>query len=749
MVPPKKDAFADLFQSASGGSSLGLNRSLNNLSLGDQKLQANKSTTHQSSNVWSNLDILSPTLIGSPVASGTQSPAVGKVADPFDIFQESSQRVQPSPAPRSQNGASSVPSVAPKTDGDFLLDDEFTDAFVLETPTQVGMEVLEEFREYQEQTIVEERPRQPAPRGESDPEMERDSVLAGLVDIGFSLETSNQAIDAVGPDTQRCVNFIMGGSQNGLGSGASRTQSPDLGATIQDLSSDIFKRATKLLDKSRRTVIKNINNFQQQGRDDSMPAWMRNQQKYKESALERKNDGSVYEDYGQDEDNINAEEIQRIIRTQREKERERQKLRLESGRKLVSPSPSLPSRPTSSRPAASRSNSSQQSGSTPRVPISRTPSTQPEITRKQGATQKSEPPLQPVAKKAEEPSIDLLGLGTPSLSRAERFKQKAEGEVVYSSPARRRGPRTGTTRLRVATSEPLNTFQQSDFEIFKGKATTAFTNGDYGDALASYLKCMEALPPKHELRIVITSNLALTAFKLGDYKVSKARSDEGIELVGDSLDDDSWTINEKPIKYWYVKLLTKKAESLEMLENFADALDCYMALITKHGVNDKKTMDAKRRINKIVNPPKAPAVSRQAPSRAPAPPSNTESVDRIRKKHDDEKMQDEMKFRLHDQVHERIQQWTNGKEDNLRSLLMSLSEVLPERLGFPFITTKKLTISDLMLTKKVKINYMKVISSIHPDKLSKFALEDQMICQAVFIALNKAWDAFKEQNNIA
>ncbi len=53
-----------------------------------------------------------------------------------------------------------------------------------------------------------------------------------------------------------------------------------------------------------------------------------------------------------------------------------------------------------------------------------------------------------------------------------------------------------------------------------------------------------------------------------------------------------------------------------------------------------------------------------------------------------------------------------------------------------------------MLPKKVKINHMKAIA-IHPDKLSNLQLQDKMICQGVFVVLNKAWDAFKQQNNMA
>lgn len=741
-MPPKKDAFADLFLSATKSlQSPSLNASLNNLSL------QNSQQKPQNTSLWSNLDILSPTNV-SPQTSQSATPKpleTNQVIDPFLIFD-----LKPANLASSSSNSSLTanlqpatntrpnPGATPQNNSVLLLDDEFTDAFEPEQKLEKRKDNFSGFHQDIPNPIapVPERPAAPRnsglfslqrARNSASTTDERDTVLASLVDIGFPIEVANQAIDLVGPDVQKCVNFIMSGGRESESPTTSKKQgrksnSPDAGPSFQEVSTDLLKKASWFINKSKNTVIKNINQLQNgQARDtNQVPAWMRNQDKYKAQNNE--------------EGEVDLEEVQRIMKLQKQREKERQKERMDSLRKqpsssgreepirarpqreLPPPVPKLPTRPMSTPGPAKPARPVRSGSSMP---------TQPPVSRSDRST--------PV-------EVDLLGLGQPLL-RAEKFKQSSGDAETYILPLRRKA----VAKNRIATAEPLNAFQQSDFETFKQRATESFTQGDYGEALDNYTKCIESLPAKHELRIVILSNLAITQIKLGNYKSARQSCDLGMELVGENLDDSDWTISDKVIKYWYIKLLTRKAESLEMLENFPESLDCYVELITKHGVNDKKTMDAKRRIANIVNPPK-PRAKPQPKAQTPATFAN-EKVERIKEQHKQEKLQDEMKFRLHDQVHEKISLWAAGNEDNLRNLLMSLHEVIPSNLGFPFLQ-KQITISDLMLTKKVKINYMKVISAIHPDKLGKFQLEDQMICQAVFVALNKAWDAFKEQNGI-
>lgn len=704
--------------------------------------------------------------------------------DPFAIFSASlSGQNTPKPAPEDDllafflsesktpgsKHSSAQPKPSQQASGDVdLLGEGFTDAFEPEVTTQQNSTRLDSSDLLQaSRSATPEPPKRPARARSSEQQLQerRDSVLAELVSQGFSIEIANEAINRAGPDTNACIALIIRGIPDQAGS-------KDL--QWQNLSNDMYKKASRFLDKSKKTLIKNIGTIHNQlnAREQSdMPAWIKNQQKHKERASERRPDGTSYEDYGTDEENFNAEEIQRAIRLQRQREQERQRERLQnldrrSSSRQDSASP-VSGRTPQSVPAPHRAKSN---GGTPRelrssvalhsagvssMPERRAPRQAPVTPGSSSRSSEAAERLQAVVQTPEpapEPEVDLLGLS--ELTPSQKFKLQAAEETVYVSSRRRRQPTASAApspSKRIATNEPLNAFQQSDYDTARSTGSSAFSNGDYGTALEAYTKCMAALPGKHELRIVIAANLALTAIKIGDYKLAKESCNEGLTLLGTWTEHTDWRIAGKDAKYWCVRLTSRKAESLEMLESYPEALQCYMVLISELGVNDKKTMDSKRRVAAIVNPAAAPVPKPQRPMSSEPSSTNSSSVqvNRVKNQHKQEKLEDQRKFELHDVVLARVQAWSHGKEDNLRSLLVSLPDVIPERLGFSFVTGNKITMADLMLTKKVKINYMKVISRIHPDKLGAFELQDRMVCETVFVALNKAWDKFKEQNNIA
>lgn len=784
MAPPKKDAFADIFQSATASSSNGSVDKKRNMADLQQKQSVNLSLNNlskplaaqNSSQNWDEFDIFT-----SPSPAASRSPAMATKNesnnDPFDIFTKpQSQPAQPKPTQPSQP----KPTQPISGNGISLLDDDFTDVFPEEAQPQPPQKPANtRLYSYQDSSEDEDFAYSEAPSNgrhtsnsnssrsngsrsntSSSKGGKRDEVVAQLLEIGFPTDVSNNAIDEVGLDLQACVNFIMSGGKlkppSKQQSQRSRTQSPqveDIGARLNDLSTDFFNKASVFFNKSRDTVVKNIDKFQQaqNGRgspNDSVPAWMVNQSEYKKNATERKANGDKYEDYGSDEDNIDQDAIREFMLLQKQKDREKNKARLESftskARDKINGSRSVsPEKLNAMRPQLQPV----------RENISRV-NTQP--------SRNSASPL-PTASKTQnrapspEPEVDLLGLGGgSSMSRAQKFKSGKAEDEVYVSSRRRRGPTktlaSTTPKVpRKTTREPLDQFLQSDYDIGKETASKSFTNGNYDDACINYTKCLNALPQTHELRIIINSNLALTLNKLGNYKLAKDHCNQGLDLISrEEIGDTDYIINEKPIKFWYTKLLSRKAEALEMIESFPESLECYMELVSKLGMNDKKTMDAKRRVNNIVNPPPKP---KQQPKPKPVSrnkPLNNENLKRVQDNNKKQQDRENLKYQLHDKVQSRIFAWSNGKEDNLRSLLIALPEVLPSHLGFPFLTSKKITINDLMLPKKVKINYMKVISSIHPDKLGSLHLEaeDEMLCQSVFITLNKSWDIFKEQNGI-
>lgn len=769
--PPKKDAFADLFQSANSGSNSSINDK--NLSLLERQRKQQSPAINKSNysqNSFSNLDIFN----GSPVSNSSvgsvnqsRSSTPNQSNDPFSIF-EKPQATEPlkasKPLRKSPETTSNTSNTGGRTNHEIsLLDDEFTDAF---TPEPESIEQLtsstsgskSEGRSHSassaklsEQSSGSRMQDKSNPRSNSRIQTElsksesstdaRDTTLAELVDIGFSVEQSNEAIDEVGLDLQTCVNFIMGGGKKKKKETSSRPirddrdMNNDFGAKINDLSADFFNKASLFINSSRNTVMKNIEQFQHHSKSahnegqSSLPAWMKSQHMYKDDATERKANGGVSENYGSDEENIDHEAINEFIKSQKLKDKEKQKARYEQLKGIAK-----------SKISGSPNNSDSQLGRSSPVKhpeLPQRPSLQP-----QSGTHRKERNVQSVQSKTKQPShsvddeVDLLGMN-------HKLGQ-------HIGPGRSSG---GVTKHTFVLT-PLNQFQSSDYETSKDKATELFKVGDYHTAHEAYTKCLQSLPEKHELRLVINSNLALTLIKSGNYKQAKSCCDEALQLVTeDDLQDYAYLINEKTIKSWYIKLLSRKAESLEMLELFPEALESYMELISKYGVTDKKIMDGKRRVNNIVNPPK-PKPRAASPVKALSKPKpstqsgSNENLRRIQKQHEDTRKQEEMKFNLHDDIQALIFAWSNGKEDNIRTLLMSLDQIIPSKLGLPFATTKKLTINDLMLPKKVKINYMKVISSIHPDKLTNLDLEDKMVCEAVFITLNKAWDIFKDQNGM-
>ncbi|WEJ96581.1 auxilin-like clathrin-binding protein required for normal clathrin function [Yamadazyma tenuis] len=782
MAPPKKDVFADLFPAGNTTTAnrrknladLQKDRYGNNSNAGNMgmdifdSLNSSKASfpVESSTNTWDEIgtstsgsrgDSSSSVGNSSQTGSNVHTPLNSQIEDPFDIFKE------PSVASNStSNKASTINSVKPtkptnnpQNNAHSLLDDEFTDAFQEEpqpAPISKSVPEKESFEPYSEDL-----------RSNSSSSLsKRDELIAQLVDIGFPVEVSDSAISEVGMDLQACVNYIMNGGNSRSSSSSqpslprTRTHSPnkeDLGAKLNDLSTDFFNKASIFLNKSKETVIKNIEQFQQAqttGRgspSNSLPVWMQDSEKEKYKKREAEFFGKSDNDYSADEANIDHEFISNFMEEQKQKQKARNKARVDNLKamaknKIYGASPTKsPSPEKAELPPRPLSNPSRE-----RVPAT----TKADAPRKEQAHQLTSKTQQT---KAPQPDVDLLGVGG-SLSRAEKFRNDSNGDEVYVS-SRRRKPAAPTPSKpkasRKTTREPLDQFSQSDYDIGKEKATKSFANGDYDDALINYEKCLNVLTPTHELRLVINSNLALTLIKLGSYKQARDQCDQALHLINiEDINDESYVINDKPVKYWYIKLLSRKAEALEMIEAFSDSLECYMELVTKLGVNDKKVMDARRRVNNIVNPPPKPkpSVSRPKPSRIQ--PVNNDNLKRVQAQNKKQEDRDSLKYQLHDQVESKTSAWSNGKEDNLRSLLMSLPEILPASLGFPFLTSKKITINDLMLPKKVKINYMKVISSIHPDKLTSLNLgvEEEMLCQSIFITLNKSWDIFKEQNGI-
>ncbi|CAI8599974.1 unnamed protein product [Vicia faba] len=90
-------------------------------------------------------------------------------------------------------------------------------------------------------------------------------------------------------------------------------------------------------------------------------------------------------------------------------------------------------------------------------------------------------------------------------------------------------------------------------------------------------------------------------------------------------------------------------------------------------------------------------------------------------------------------IDKKIQQWSKGKEGNIRSLLSTLQYVLWPNCGW-----KPVPLVDIIEGNAVKRSYQRALLSLHPDKLQqKGATSDQKyIAEKVFDILQEAWTQF-------
>ncbi|KAL4926046.1 UBA/TS-N domain protein [Aspergillus undulatus] len=310
----------------------------------------------------------------------------------------------------------------------------------------------------------------------------------------------------------------------------------------------------------------------------------------------------------------------------------------------------------------------------------------------------------------------------------------------------------------------------SSMHAQREKAAEAYKRGDYGAAHEAFTAAINALPDKHPIVIIIRSNRAITALKVGEPKVAISDADSILELIGPAK-GESESIDlcngepHKPMKDFYGKALIRKAEALEQLEKWADAAGIWkLAVEAGHGgstsIQGRNRCEKAAGISKPAPKPSAPARRPPAPAPKKKPASalddltgapsasnsasSFEAVHRLRAANQAAERNDEEKFALTDSVDARLAAWKGGKQDNLRALLASLDTVL-----WPEANWKKINMSELIMPSKVKIQYMKGIAKVHPDKIPTDATTEQrMISSAVFGVLNEAWDKFKVENNL-
>jgi hypothetical protein len=325
-----------------------------------------------------------------------------------------------------------------------------------------------------------------------------------------------------------------------------------------------------------------------------------------------------------------------------------------------------------------------------------------------------------------EPAVDLFDSPAPTASRSNPSpKQTATPPARSASiPVRPKAPKRAIP--------PVSDQALQSTHRHRGKAAESYKRGDYAEAHQSFSTALSMLPDKHPITIIIRSNRAMTALKIGEPKSAVDDADIILTFIGPSK-GESETIDlgngetPKLMKDFYGKALMRKAEALEQLERWGDAAQAWKEAV-ESGHGGSTSIQGRNRCEKAAGtskPQSQPAPPRKRPSPAPkktsalseltptsASGTDFEAVSRLRQANQAAERADEEKFALSESVDARIANWRNGKQDNLRALLGSLDTVLWPEAGW-----KKIGLAELVLPNKVKIQYMKGIGKVHPDKV--------------------------------
>lgn len=254
--------------------------------------------------------------------------------------------------------------------------------------------------------------------------------------------------------------------------------------------------------------------------------------------------------------------------------------------------------------------------------------------------------------------------------------------------------------------------------------TSQFKRGDYASAHSSYTQSLSSIPQGHPITIILLCNRSLTALKTGDPKTAVSDADAALSLIGPShganevvdLLDPASTDSKKDMKEFYGKALMRKAEALEQMERWTDAGAVWRQAV-EAGAGGATAIQGRQRCERALAPKAPPKASTPQPRvtppvSRPAPQKDSEAVSRMRAANAAAEKADDEKFALSDSVDARIAAWRDGRKDNLRALLGGLDNVLWEGSGW-----KKVGMHELVVNGKVKINYMKAIAKVHPDKV--------------------------------
>ncbi|KAI8099568.1 uncharacterized protein BX664DRAFT_255676 [Halteromyces radiatus] len=311
-----------------------------------------------------------------------------------------------------------------------------------------------------------------------------------------------------------------------------------------------------------------------------------------------------------------------------------------------------------------------------------------------------------------------------------------DDDKQYISPSRRRQPQQqqkqqqqkqtpsaiNGTRTAPATKQPTRTIVEASPTVLtlvtecRQKGNELYKLGQFGDAEVAYSEAIELLPTGHYHSILLSNNRAMTRLKTGHYKQCIEDCDIVLDIAGDMAEGNVMTQGgiEINAKDQIIKALHRKSEALEHMEKYSQALATYEELTKWEGTGNIKVNQALARCRRIVHgsPPAKPSPARKKTPKIVNDYSESKAVSAMRAQAAQQDADDAERLAKTDQVNERIAKWKQGKETNLRALLATLDTLLWSEANW-----KSIQMSELIQPKKCKINYLKAIGKVHPDKV--------------------------------
>ena len=515
----------------------------------------------------------------------------------------------------------------------------------------------------------------------------------------------------------------------------------DTTQVAQEIGNKLFKSANSLWKASQKQMAKTMAEFQQDSAasDPSQPKWMR------DASVDSNRPSSqrrTQEDQPALVRQVDVTDEAALLDAPRDRPQKPprptapQPPAAHLASRGRSPVESLPNRPTPQQPKFMQQAQPPQPDKRPVTKLSRQEVEDQTAQAYVSPARRQRPLPKPEVQPQAEPEVDLFSSAPPTKPSLAPSTKSAPMKTAQAPPVSRSSPAPAKPKAPSRSIPPISPSALATSTSHRKAGGENFKRGDFAAAHESYTAALAPLPPTHPIALVVLSNRSLTALKTGDAKVAVSDADRALEIIGRGLGagetiDLGGAEGSKEMKEFYVKALMRKAEALEHLEKYADAAAVWRQAV-EAGVGGAVSLNGKQRCEKAAAPqPAAPpkSVKKLAPVTNKPPPlskslgnsmqrptitsaSSADAVKKLRAANAAADKQDDEKFALADSVEAKLTAWKGGKADNLRALLQSMDAVLWAEAGW-----KKVGMSDLVMTGKVKVVYMKAIAKVHPDKV--------------------------------